>query len=296
MRRLHLTVHAACAVLLAAAIAGCGDSEDSSSGDSSSPGSDATLGAAATLVPADLEGESLSAVVMQDYPPYGFVDNGEIVGLNPDIIRAISADSGLDFKIDGSSWDAMIPGLQAGRWDLMHASAIITPDRLEIFDFVSTDKNYTAFVTEADSDVTIEEATDVCGLSFSVVKGSVDGTTVEDINENECEPNGLEPATLQTFAGNDAAILAATSGRVDAVSMSGSTVPDLMEKTGDKFVEQPFQGGVTYGGIALEKGSPLGPVVLQAMKDLVENGTYEDIYSKYNSTASMLDEPELITG
>lgn len=295
MHRIRLSLSVVSALLLATTVAGCGGSEDTSGGSSGGASSGEALGAAAELVPEDLKGESLSAVVMNDYPPAGYVEGGELVGTAPDLLRAIADDAGLDLEIQGSSWDAMIPGLQAKRWDVMHAAAIITPERVAMFDFVSVEKNYTAFVSDTASGVTIEDAADVCGLTVSVVKASIDGEAVNKINDEVCEPEGAEPATLSTFAGNDAALLAVSSGRADAVVMGGGVIPDLLKKTGDKFEEQPLEFEPTFGGIAFTKGSELGPIFLQAVKDLMESGTYQEIYDSYNVGNSVIDNPELIT-
>lgn len=70
------------------------------------------------------------------YPPFGFQDaNGEIKGFDVDVARAIGEHVGSEVEIICQAWDGMIPGLLAGKYDLISASMSITEERLQSINF-----------------------------------------------------------------------------------------------------------------------------------------------------------------
>jgi len=70
------------------------------------------------------------------YPPFGYQDaNGEIKGFDVDVARAIGRQIGSEVEIICQAWDGMIPGLLAGKYDLISASMSITEERLQSINF-----------------------------------------------------------------------------------------------------------------------------------------------------------------
>ncbi|MGT2444876.1 transporter substrate-binding domain-containing protein (plasmid) [Ensifer adhaerens] len=71
------------------------------------------------------------------YPPFGYQDaNGEIKGFDVDVARAIGRQIGSEVEIICQAWDGMIPGLLAGKYDLISASMSITEERLQEHQFL----------------------------------------------------------------------------------------------------------------------------------------------------------------
>lgn len=77
-----------------------------------------------------------------EFPPYEFIEGGEVVGIDPDFARAICDRLGYDLRIDDMNFDAIITAVQSGRADFGAAGMTITEDRLENIDF--TDSYITA--------------------------------------------------------------------------------------------------------------------------------------------------------
>ncbi|MBA3518588.1 MAG: transporter substrate-binding domain-containing protein, partial [Rhizobiales bacterium] len=65
--------------------------------------------------------------------PYGFATpDGKLTGESPEVVRAVLAKMGIN-QVDGvlTEFGSLIPGLQAGRFDIIAAGMFINPKRCE---------------------------------------------------------------------------------------------------------------------------------------------------------------------
>jgi polar amino acid transport system substrate-binding protein len=154
--------------------------------------------------------------------PEAFLDDkGELVGWEVDIMKAAAAKLELTPEFSNVSFDTIIPGLQADRYDIAFGQIGITNARMKLIDQVSTGLSNQAFVAPADSKLAINTLDDLCGVSIGISRG----TRQQDFAEKQtakCTESGKEPIDIQLYDGASKANLAMTSGRVD-VSWSGST-------------------------------------------------------------------------
>ena len=76
------------------------------------------------------------------FPPFEYIQDGEVVGFDIDLMRAIGESQGFEIEIQDISFDSLIPGLQAGTIDVVAAGMTITEQRAQVVDF--TDPYYSA--------------------------------------------------------------------------------------------------------------------------------------------------------
>ncbi len=76
-------------------------------------------------------------IAVYDVPPYGYVDaDGSIAGVSVDLWRRIAQDTGWQFKLTPvSDMEAILSGLEQGRFDAAIGAITITPERSERVDF-----------------------------------------------------------------------------------------------------------------------------------------------------------------
>src|SRR6202167_2672922 len=70
------------------------------------------------------------------YEPYNLTDpSGKIVGFEPDLVVDLCARIKVECKIIAQDWDGMIPGLNAGKFDVIMDGMSITDERKKQIDF-----------------------------------------------------------------------------------------------------------------------------------------------------------------
>lgn len=278
-----------CATASACSIDGSTAADNSSRGTQPS-----STSAAAKLVPDAYRGKQVTAVALQDYPPAGYVENGKWVGIMVDLNEAIAAELGLDIKLEPSSFDVIIPGLQAKRWDIGMPSMAVSDERRKVLDFITVFQAGTGFILPASSEKTISSGDDLCGMAAGALKGSAQVTFVDELSA-ACETNGKPGISMQVFPSDDQGALALASERVQVYATGSDTFAVLAPEGNGKLVAQPFIYKPYPSAIGMPKGSDLSPAILQAVKDIIADGTYEEIFKKYKSESIMLtDPPELL--
>ncbi len=301
---------AAVAALAALGLAACSDPTDTSSGGTSagatasgtaSSGSNITttwglkpVESVTKLVPSEYAGKTLNNAIYNDYPPEEFLEGKTLVGIQPDIMLALSEVMGVKLNnLSIGSFDSIIPGLVSGRYDVSSADFGITKPRLGQVDFVSEFAIGTGFATKTGSGITINSATDLCGHSVGVIAGSYFVDQVKGASE-DCTKAGKKAITLQTYPNDGARILAATNGRTEitatGVDAMGYTIKSQnVPLTLQKFVYLPLEQG-----IALKNGSTLGPALQAAMKEIMTDGTYTKILQKWGVESIGYSSPDKV--
>jgi polar amino acid transport system substrate-binding protein len=285
----------ALAVLPVLALAGlgaaCGAGGDGSGGggNSSAPAGTggeipavAKDGALAALVPADIAADG-KIVVGQDqsYPPNEFVDDkGQVTGFDVDLGKAIGQKLGLQMEFQNSSFDGIIPGLAANKYELAMSSFTINAERLGTVDMVSYYKAGTSLgVLKGNPDrISLD---DLCGKNVAVQKGTVQ---VEDLQKRSdaCTGAGKPAITMTQFQAQTDVNLALTSKRVQAELADSPVIDYAVKQTNGQLevVGEPYDSA-PYG-IALGKGkADYGKAVQGAVQSLIDDGTYQKLLGKW---------------
>jgi polar amino acid transport system substrate-binding protein len=245
-------------------------------------------------LPAEYQ-DGINVAVFNDWPPDEFVENGELKGWSVDLAREMEDRLGVKFTYMPTSFDAIIPGLAAKRFDAVFSSFGTTPERLKSLDFVAQRKIGTAFGIRKDSDLQIKVPEDACGVSVTVIEGAWDHQLLEKLNEEHCVAKGLPPVDIQGHSNQAQAELAVRSGRAQATLASSAKMAYLALQTGEFRVSDLVLSPVN-SCIGLRKDDPLGQVMTDAIQSMIDDGTYQKIMEKWNlADDGMLTKALLIT-
>ena len=84
----------------------------------------------------DLEGREIVVVTENAYPPLQFIDgSGDAVGWEYDAMAEVATRLNATIVYENISWDAMIPAVSEGQFDLGMTGITIREDRMEVVDF-----------------------------------------------------------------------------------------------------------------------------------------------------------------
>ena len=98
---------------------------------------------------------SLKMITEATFPPYEFLRGSEIVGIDVEICKAVAAKLGKTFAVENVDFDSVIPGVQAGKFDVGMSGITVTDKRKENVDFSSVYfMAAQAIVVTADSGIT----------------------------------------------------------------------------------------------------------------------------------------------
>jgi polar amino acid transport system substrate-binding protein len=285
-------------VLVALAIAACGSSSSSSTTTgttTASTGGTGSVAAIASQVPAAIKSKGTLVVGTEaQYAPNEFLasDGHTIIGMDPDLVTALAEVMGLKAKFNDAQFEAIIPGIQAGRYDIGASSFTDTKEREKKVDFVTYYNAGISFYAKTGANPGVEALKDLCGKTVAVEKGTVEQEESE-AQSKTCTKEGKKAVTVLSFPGQNNVNLAIASGRAE-VGLADSPVVAYQIKQN----KGEFQlVGKTYAfapyGLAVPKNSGLAQPMLAALKELMKNGKYKAILEKWGIQDGAISNPQI---
>ena len=205
------------------------------------------------------------------FPPYEYVENGEIVGIDAEIAAAIAEKLGMTLKIEDMAFDSLISAVQSGLADFAMAGMTVTEDRLESVNFS------TSYATGVQV-VIIKEGSDIASLDdLAGKKIGVQLATTGDIyaTDDFGEENVEEYAT-----GNDA-VLALTQGKVDAVIIDNEPAKAYVAANEGLTILATEYAVEDYAIAVAKENTDLLDKINAALDELIDDGVIDAIVAKY---------------
>jgi polar amino acid transport system substrate-binding protein len=292
----------AAAVLLAVtalAAAGCSSSGSSSSSTSaataSSSPSASPVSSIADEVPAAIKSKgTLTVAADATYAPNEFIapDGHTVIGWDADLAKALGQVLGLKINMVNATFDTIIPGLASGKYDLGMSSFTDTKVREKTVDFVDYYEAGTSFFVKSNGGPSITSLSDLCGHKVSVEKGTTEQADAQ-AQAAKCKSEGKPTVTVEIFNDQNAANLALSSGRADvAMADSPPAAYQVKLSNGVFKLSGPAYGTAPYG-IAIPKNNGMATPILDALKQLIANGTYMKILENWGVQAGAISTPAI---
>ncbi|WP_030212758.1 ABC transporter substrate-binding protein [Streptomyces bikiniensis] len=246
--------------------------------------------AAAKLLPADVRerGSFAVAASVGSPPSSSYLPDGRtVVGVDADFTAAVAKALGLEAKREAVGFEAILPALGSGKYDVGTGNFGVTEERRKTIDFVTYVNDGQGFAARADSPLKeITALTQLCGLKVAVDAGTTFERTLEE-NRGRCAAEGKKPYGIDVYNQTGAVWMALQQGRSDVVM---STINGLRyavtQQKGMKFLNEYRRLDV---GFAFKKGTPLAPAFQAAVNGLKADGTYDRILEKWGVTGSGIE-------
>lgn len=222
------------------------------------------------------QAQTLSAVTDPSFVPFEMMDQetGEMVGFDMDILNAIAERAGFDIELQTMDFNGIIPAVQTGNVDVAIAGITITEERGKIVDFSDPYYDSGLRILVAANNDDVEEISDLEGMRI----GTKIGSTSYDFLEQELGDN----AEITPYPGSSDMYMALLGGSVDAVFYDAPNVGYFAQTKGEGRAKTvgPLYEGQQYG-LAFSKGSDWVEPANEALAAMKEDGTYDEIYSKW---------------
>ena len=221
-------------------------------------------------------GELRVGMTLQFEPEMYLDENGAPAGYDVELLNLLATDLGVELTIENQEFDALIPGLLAGQWDMISVGLVPRPARLLQMYFSDSYVPYEqVLVAAADSDrePTIG-AYNVADTTITALQGS---SAAEQVTTQFPE------ATLAEFPQQDAAFLEVASGRADAIVVESYLAERFIQANpGDLEIvslDSPLQ--IEYGAYAIPLADDLFLNYLNRwLQYYKNNGTLDRIYDE----------------
>ena len=281
MKKFLALILAVAMIMSVAALAGCGEAKtDATEADKADTNVDVAKGetAAVETTAVDFEDDGiLTMATNASFPPYEMYDGEDIIGIDAEIAQAIADKLGMELKIEDIEFDAIITGVQSGKFDMGMAGMTVTEERKQSVDFSDTyATGIQSIIVPEDSAITSIDDILADGAAYKV---GVQLSTTGDIYISEDLGDAAAARVEKYQTGNDA-VAALASGKIDAVIIDNEPAKSYVAaNTGLKILNTAYTEE-DYA-ICFAKGNPLKDKVNEALKELIADGTVQSIVDKY---------------
>lgn len=256
----------------------------------------AFAGEGANLVPEAIrKAGKITVGSQQTFPPIEFRQAGstEVTGASADLLREIAKRLDLKLEYVQAEYAALIPGIEAKRFDMASGGISDTEEREQKLDFV----NYmfsggSAMVRTEDNDK-YKTINDFCGKSVATLLGSrVIMSKVEEASA-ACKAKGAAEIRAEQLPSAPDARMQLDLKRVDAylgdfpaLVYMGSQFPGKYSIVGGNYMLTPY---ITSWGFAKDQ-TGLRDAVKVTLEEMLKDGAYKSIMDKWGVGGATLSE------
>ncbi|MGH3437120.1 MAG: ABC transporter substrate-binding protein [Sciscionella sp.] len=257
---------------------------------------------AAAKVPAALKAKgTLTVAEDPSYAPNEFTsgNSNQPIGMDIDLAKALGQSLGLKVKFANSSFDGIIAGIQAGRYDLGMSSFTDTKDREKVVDFVTYFKAGTSIMVPKCNPKNINSDLDLCGKTVGAENGTIqiDQLTKKDADGSivaKCLKAGKKAPSGKGYPQQTDASSALQAKRIDAYIADSPVVDYALKKTTGAFQKAGSDLGVAPYGIAVPRTAGTLKYALQAaLQKLMADGTYKKILGNWGVASGAIDQSKI---
>ena len=206
-----------------------------------------------------------------DFPPFENLEGGEVVGIEVELMEMICEKLGVELVLEQINFDAVLTGVQSGKYDCGMSGISVTPKR-EKNTLFTTPYCLAAQCIVVRADSTIATKADLAGKKISVQTG----TTAAEF----CSGEGYD---LSQFELNQDAKMALTQGKVEAWVVDDLTAAEMCK--GDSSVKildesmttEPYAFAFAFGS------EDLVAEINAILEQLIADDTVEALFAKHDA-------------
>lgn len=232
--------------------------------------------------------------------PYGFTEEGEVTGESAEVAKAVFEAMGVP-EVNATQVDfgQLIPGLNAGQYDMVAAGMAILPSRCEQALFSSVDYvTPTAFLVPEGNPQDVTDFQDLkdTGVNLAVLSGTVEQQVAEAL--------GVPDDQIQTYGKQSEMLQALQADRAYAGALTDISLKALLEQNPDAKMEVtdgfvPVVDGeeqIQAGGFVFRKGDEeLVDAFNEELENLHSSGEWLEITEPFGFTEDNVPPEDLET-
>ena len=211
-------------------------------------------------------------------PPMQFVNQqGELKGMRVELGEEIAKRLCLKPEYVRIEFSAMIPGLQAGRWDMINTGIFFTEERAKIMQMIQYENQAISISAGKGNPLKIAATDDLAGKTLGVELGGFEERKIKELAA-DLQKRGMPTVTIRTFDNFATAYQALRAGQVQGVVSIDSVAKEYQDR-GD-FDRVLFGLYPTPVSLAL-KDSTLAQAVAGVLNEMKKDGFYDRLFGRY---------------
>jgi len=209
------------------------------------------------------------------FPPFEYVENGEVTGFDIDLMKEIGKLKGFDVEVKDLSFDALIAALKTGNIDVVAAGMTVTEEREEVVDFSIP-------YYSANQAIIVKEGSE---KDLSVLFGKNDigvqtGTTGDIWVTESFKDKGILTGAVKHYDTFVLVINDLVNGNTDGVVLDTPVAERFTELKPVTIVAEIITG--EEYGLAVDEGNgELLTMINEGIEELRNNGTMDQLIDKY---------------
>jgi len=280
---------------LAFVVAACGSkSNGSGSGSTATTKASAVDQALAAKVPAAIKSDGKLLIgTDSSYAPSEFLDTDgkTVIGFDVDLFNAVAAKLGLTTQWVSAPFDAIIPGVQSGKYEVGVSSFTINSERKQQVNMVSYFSAGTQWGAKKGNPTGIQPD-NACGKKVAVQTSTVQDTDDLPKRVKQCKTDGKPAITIDRYQRQDQATASVVSGKDDAMLADSPVVAYAVKQTnGQLELLGNIYDSAPYGYVVKKDQTDFAQALSGAVTALISDGTYKQILSKWGVEAGAITNP-----
>ncbi|MFD2237435.1 transporter substrate-binding domain-containing protein [Aureimonas populi] len=243
----------------------------------------APLAALADL--SDIESQGYMTVATEDdYAPFNFIVDGQPEGFHKELLedlRAFAAESGIEVRQEILPWTGLLASVSSGQYDMAFTGALVTEERLRVFDFAPPFASAQHFYVKRAGDDSLSDIASLCGKTAGLQAGSALLTRLPEL-ESMMEEQGCSIGEVVEYQSYPEAYADLANGRLDYVINALISINDLVKTRGDVFERGIAVSGDGFAAWPIPKASPeLLEFITQFIAQARESGRLAELQEKW---------------
>ncbi|SFO71632.1 polar amino acid transport system substrate-binding protein [Ectopseudomonas composti] len=233
----------------------------------------------------DIKAKGVMTVATEDdYAPFNFIVDGKPEGFHKELLedlKAYAKAQGFDVKQEILPWTGLLASVSSGQYDMAFTGALVTDDRLRVFNFAPPFASAQHFYVKRAGDDSLSDIASLCGKTVGLQAGSALLARLPELKKM-MEAEGCKIGKVTEYPSYPEAYADLANGRLDYVINALISVNDLVKTRGDTFAKGIAVSGDGFAAWPVPKSSPeLLEFLTGFMTEVRDSGRLAELQSKW---------------
>lgn len=225
----------------------------------------------------------MTVATEDDYAPFNFIADGKPAGFHAELLADLQAYAKGKFEVRQEilPWTGLLAAVSGGQYDMAYTGALITDERLRVFDFTPPFASAQHYFVKRTGDKNISDIASLSGKTLGVQAGSALLARLPELEKMLAATGGKLGEVVQ-YQSYPEAYADLANGRLDYVVNAVISVNDLVKARPKVFEKGLAVSGAGFAAWPIPKNNPgLRDFMAGFMKHIRDNGRLAEMQTKW---------------